>query len=877
MTPRMTIIAAAIRKLIQGGSTEVDTGDVHWDNVVLAMRMDSPPSADPHWDKVVVAMHLDNLIDLKGHTVIVNSGSISTTEKKFGTGSFYTTAASGLKINHSSDLDFGSSDFTVEFWWYKGGTVAAGNVFSKTTTGGAADFQMYFDGTNIQLFIEGMTNSHLASTVSAGWHHLAVSRVGTSVKGFYDGTNTVSGTLSGPVVSNTEQIVLGNSTGGYIDDLRITIGVGRYTTSFSVPTSAFPGEAPPFIDEKGHAVTVKGLPFIQSLVKKFGTGSAYFDGSGDYLTIQADASLALGSGDFTIESWVYPLDSTFNYYLFGSGVDGYGTAGWYWLSISNTGFNFNGYSVTPLTGSATISGNAWHHIAVSRYNGTLRIFVDGVSVGSVAHSSSLGIGTHFTIGAGNSSGGFSPHWKGYIDDFRITKGVARYTANFTPSTQPISVTLPYDKWWDNVSLLMRMDTLTDEKGHSIAVGGGASVQTVVKKTGTGATYFDGVDDYLSVPSSADFGFGTGDFTIEAWVYILADSPQNSGNSLRDAYICSSYTDTNVPGTFGFYVAGNASKTGIGLGLSVYDGAYKSCTATVTVTKGVWHHVAVTRASGAVMLFLDGIKQTVTDTVLTANLVTQTTNPIWIGAANNSGYPSKLNGYIDDLRITKGVARYTSSFTPTDIPVRVVDTLASQVVSLIRFDGVSGGTTITDEKGVVWTKASSDITTETDIKKYGPSAGKFINTVQYSTGPVVNIGNNQSYCIECWAYLTSGGEYQGIFDIGSTLYVYVNTLNILVYQVQGGYAMSTALDLHRWYHIAIIRTGTSVQFTLDGVVIGTATSTTQYINAVMTLGYNVSVTRGNKGLMGRMDNFRLTVGSPRYTTTPFVPADCEYLT
>lgn len=52
MTPRMTIIAAAIRKLIQGGGTEVDTGDVHWDNVVLAMRMDSSPSADPHWDKV---------------------------------------------------------------------------------------------------------------------------------------------------------------------------------------------------------------------------------------------------------------------------------------------------------------------------------------------------------------------------------------------------------------------------------------------------------------------------------------------------------------------------------------------------------------------------------------------------------------------------------------------------------------------------------------------------------------------------------------------------------------------------------------------------------------------------------------------------------
>lgn len=191
-----------------------------------------------------------------------------------------------------------------------------------------------------------------------------------------------------------------------------------------------------FVDEKNNVVTAVGNACINTATKKFGTGSAYFDGAGDFLTIPATTQFSIGTGDFTVECWFYPIGSSFQGFLFGTGIDNAGTPGWFWVEVRNDQVMFNGYSVTSVQALTTISGGAWHHIAITRSTGVLSIYLNGTWIGGNSqHLSSLGVGTHYSIGAGNSSNSFGTPFSGYIDDFRVTKGVARYTANFTPPTE----------------------------------------------------------------------------------------------------------------------------------------------------------------------------------------------------------------------------------------------------------------------------------------------------------------------------------------------------------------------------------------------------------------------------------------------------------
>ena len=208
----------------------------------------------------------------------------------------------------------------------------------------------------------------------------------------------------------------------------------------------------------------------------------------------------------------------------------------------------------------------------------------------------------------------------------------------------------------------------------------------------------------------------------------------------------------------------------------------------------------------------------------------------------------------------------------------VDPLANKVVSLLRFEGVSGGTVITDDKGVVWTPQSGSITTETDIKKYGSSAGKFTYTTRYTSGTNLSIGSAEDFCVEFWFYLEQGGFNQGLFDASSNLWAYIDTTNTLICACGGSNRYtSSGLTIGAWNHVAIIRKAGVVHCTLNGVLIGTTfTSTVSITNVQMTLGWSSITTGTNAGLRGRMDNFRLTVGDSRYTV-PFTPEDYPSLT
>lgn len=206
----------------------------------------------------------------------------------------------------------------------------------------------------------------------------------------------------------------------------------------------------------------------------------------------------------------------------------------------------------------------------------------------------------------------------------------------------------------NVVVLLHMDgsdastTFTDVKGHTFTAAGNAQIDTAQSKFGGASGLFDGSGDYITTPDSADWDLGTGDFTIEFFIRFNA-LPASSAYSLVGNY---------VSGTSGWIVQFRNDAPGARLtfgssGDTPIDGfTWSPSTAT-------WYHVAITRASGTVKAWVDGT-QVGSDVTNTEN-ISGSTGVLMIGALN-LGPLQYLNGWLDELRITKGVARYASGFT-----------------------------------------------------------------------------------------------------------------------------------------------------------------------------------------------------------------------
>lgn len=176
-------------------------------------------------------------------------------------------------------------------------------------------------------------------------------------------------------------------------------------------------------------ISVFGNTQISTAQAKYVGSSIYFDGSGDYLSIADSADLSPTTGDFTLEWWMYPTASTG--YILGKGDA---------TSVAGSTFSFltNGTKVvyyngtTGATPSFSVTLNTWQHFALVRNGINLTCYKDGVSVSSVTLPAGASVNnttSQLRIGYYATSG-----YTGYIDSFRFTNGIARYTADFDPET-----------------------------------------------------------------------------------------------------------------------------------------------------------------------------------------------------------------------------------------------------------------------------------------------------------------------------------------------------------------------------------------------------------------------------------------------------------
>lgn len=180
-------------------------------------------------------------------------------------------------------------------------------------------------------------------------------------------------------------------------------------------------------------VTPFGNAQISTAQSQFGGASASFDGSGDYLQVATGTDFEFGTGDFTIEFWLRLNNASAQQNIYESRVSTE-------ASRPVIGFNagtlryLNGGTIDRIT-SGTLVANTWYHVAVARFGTNTRMFVNGTQAGATFTDT-----TNYGVGAGRpligSFAGTAAFLNGFIDELRVTKGVARYTANFTPPTAP---------------------------------------------------------------------------------------------------------------------------------------------------------------------------------------------------------------------------------------------------------------------------------------------------------------------------------------------------------------------------------------------------------------------------------------------------------
>jgi len=589
-------------------------------------------------------------------TITRNGNTTQGTFSPYGSlwSNYFDGSSAAFSISDNAAFNLNTGAFTIEAWVNNSSLSGYQTMISKR----AAVWEMGLSN-NLLYWWVGSTVYTTTATIPKGqWTHVAVSSDGTNVKLFVNGTldSTVSSATPGSGASSVYVGYAGSGQyfPGYISNLRVVKGTQLYTTTFTpstTPLTAVSGtslltcQSNRFIDNSSNnfTLTVNGSPSVQRFSPFNPTapysastigGSGYFDGSGDYLSTAANTALNLSSDNFTIEFWMnaasfpvetLPISATdaSNTYSYAP----YLSYGKVMCVVNTTG---NGLLI-PDTG-VTLSTNTWYHIAYVRNGNTFTTYINGTGYAPTSISGSFVTAT--TLGIGGRADGNFP-FNGYMSNVRIVKGTAVYTSNFTPPTAPLTAIT-------NTSLLCNFTNAGIPDAammNDLETVGNAQVSTSVKKYGTGSIYFNGSASGLTAAKSNSFGFGTGDFTWEAWVY-----PTN----LTGFQCIFSSDDGN-----GHYVYIGMTSGSSGTPM-VYDGGY-IITGSSNFTINTWQHLAVVRQSGTVKMYLNGTQ--IGSASWTADLGSNKIG--YIGYNGSQPY----YGYIDDLRITKGYARYTANFTP----------------------------------------------------------------------------------------------------------------------------------------------------------------------------------------------------------------------
>ena len=214
-----------------------------------------------------------------------------------------------------------------------------------------------------------------------------------------------------------------------------------------------------------------------------------------------------------------------------------------------------------------------------------------------------------------------------------------------------------DAHFDNVSLLLHCNgsdgstafTDSSSNAHSITASGDAQIDTAQSKFGGASGLFDGAGDWLTCPSHSSLNLQTGDFTLECWI---------RPSALSSYHTIASHLHSDGYSPWVLYLDAWNKSPKLVFSFSTTSSNWRIETAEGALATGTWYHVAATRSGNDFRLFLDG---DLIGTQTRSITLRSTAAPVRIGVNNPVDFPNLFAGWIDDFRITKGVARYTAAF------------------------------------------------------------------------------------------------------------------------------------------------------------------------------------------------------------------------
>lgn len=576
--------------------------------------------------------------------------------------------------------------------------------------------------------------------------------------------------------------------------------------------------------------------------------SVYLDGVNDYLFATNNSGFNFGSGDFTVECFVYPNIVTDPEQLL-VGLYGYSVnrRSWYMaLSGSALELRWSVDGVTPVaieSASGVFVPNSWHHVAFVRNGSSIKGFVNGVEVISTTLTQSLYNNTVDPVSIGVTGPSYSneSEFAGYISNVRIVKGTAVYTSNFTPALIPLTAIA-------NTTLLTcRSNVFRDDStlNNSITVNGNASINNFTPFLYNSVS-FDGAGDFLTVPANAAFAFGTGDFTIEGWVYLTT----TTWSRLATARL----TGGGAAGTWSFNLSHNSISF-----TEVIVGEPGPANNAIPSILNQWTHVAVSRVSGVTTIYVNGTS------VASATQTTNFNNTSYnLNIFTDPGGFSYLAGDLSDFRILKGTGLYTSNFTPSTTPLTVI----------------ANTSLLTCQSSTIRDNSNNNFTITTNGNAMVDLSNPFLKSVYFDgTGDFLRAEDNillqlesSNFTIEAWIYPMASGHTSicskgsGGFN-GFTFYKSSTEKLAFTYSASTLVASSSSLALNTWSHVAAVREGTGTnQFKLyiNGQLEATSTVTYNFnqTNQVL-IGYGRNGSPGVE-FNGYISNLRIVKGTAVYT-------------
>jgi hypothetical protein len=599
----------------------------------------------------------------------------------------FNTTTTYLTVTDTANLRFGSGNFTIEAWVYRNAAGAIQTIASKgasTPTGWV--FQI--SAADKLVFTDTSTSITGATSLAANtWYYVAVVRAGTGASQttlYVNGASDATG-ISATTFSQTNNMLIGadrtpaNFANGFISNLRLS---NTNRTISSTPTTALTADANTIFLALGinrfqytnstaafTSMAVTGTPSAQAFspfapTAAYSTatvgGSGYFDGTGDYLTVADALPLRFGTGDFTISCWIYRNAAGAIHTIASKGST---TTGWSFQVTAANVLQFTYDTSTNITGSTTIPANAWTYVTVNRYfdSGMSEYYID-LNVNGTSDASSFSASvTDFnqtnilTIG-GNRAATPANLFNGYIAGFEYIKGTAIVPT--VPTAPPTTANSP--------SLLLNFTNSAIFNAASklnMETVGTAQASTTQTKFGTTSLFINGLGNYIITPVTQPTRFGSADWTIELFFRTTTASTR------QILLVWNGLTDASGLAACGInYLANNK----IGLQISESGTAFKINDATTglgsALSSNTWYYLAVTRSGATITVYIDGSSiGTYTLTSATVPLM-QTGTTIYgtrnvIGASTDLGN-QPFSGYIDELRVTNGVARTITS-TPTE--------------------------------------------------------------------------------------------------------------------------------------------------------------------------------------------------------------------